>query len=271
MVPYAPNAPFWSDGASKQRWLAIPDGTQIGQASDGSFVFPPGSVLVKSFSLGAKPVETRLLFRYADGGWAGFTYAWNDQGTDAALVTSGRDVQLGGQTWTLPGPAQCLACHTAAAGYSLDVESGQLAGRLDYPGGRNADQLVTLHQLGMLAAAAPAPPLPDPAGSAPQGQRARAVLHANCAQCHRPGGPAPSGDFRFTTAPAQGYCGLAPTAGDLGVPGAQLLKPGHPEQSLLLLRMRALDQTRMPPLGSHLVDQRSIDLLTSWIASLQGC
>ena len=29
LVPYTPNAPFWSDGASKARWLALPDGQKI--------------------------------------------------------------------------------------------------------------------------------------------------------------------------------------------------------------------------------------------------
>jgi hypothetical protein len=26
VIPYAINAPFWSDGATKDRWIAVPDG-----------------------------------------------------------------------------------------------------------------------------------------------------------------------------------------------------------------------------------------------------
>ena len=29
LIPYAPNAPFWSDGAVKERWIALPDGQNI--------------------------------------------------------------------------------------------------------------------------------------------------------------------------------------------------------------------------------------------------
>jgi uncharacterized repeat protein (TIGR03806 family) len=271
LVPYAPVAPFWSDGLAKERWLSIPDGTQITQRADGDFDFPPGSVLVKSFSQGQKRIETRLFFRYADGGWAGFTYAWNQQGNDATLVTAGTDVDLGGQKWTLPSPAQCLSCHTAAAGFSLGLEAAQLDADFHYPGGRTANQLATLIHAGMVAPGPSVPALPDPQGSAPLEQRARAILHVNCSQCHRPGGPAPSGDFRFATPPAQGYCGKAPVAGDLGVSGAMLVAPGHPEKSLAVLRMQALDEHRMPPLASHVVDQASIHVLTSWIAALASC
>jgi len=57
----------------------------------------------------------------------------------------------------------------------------------------------------------------------------------------------------------------------LGVPGALLVSPGHPEKSLVLLRMKALDEHRMPPLASHVVDQASVDVLTSWIGSLSSC
>lgn len=273
LVPFAPAAPFWSDGASKERWLALPDGAQAVPGADGDLLFPPGTVLVKAFTLGGRRIETRLLWRYADGGWGGATYAWNDAGTDAALVTQARDVPVAGQTWTLPGPAQCLACHTAAAGFALGPEAAQLDSSFTYPGGRKANQLATLQHVGLVAAG-PVPkvaPIPDPFGAAPLELRARALLHANCAQCHRPGGPAPQGDFRFGTAPSAGYCGKAPQAGDLGVAGAQLLKPGRPDASLVVLRMQSLGPARMPPLASHVVDAAGVALLREWIAGMTAC
>ena len=79
------------------------------------------------------------------------------------------------------------------------------------------------------------------------------------------------GDFRFGTPPSQGYCGTARVVSEMGVPGALLVAPGHPEKSLVLLRMKALDQYRMPPLASHVVDQASVDVLTSWIGGLSSC
>jgi len=47
--------------------------------------------------------------------------------------------------------------------------------------------------------------------------------------------------------------------------------PGAPDRSLVLLRMKALDEHRMPPLASHVVDQASVDVLANWIRSLSSC
>ena len=71
LIPYAPNAPFFSDGAAKTRWLALPDGQRIVIGANNDFDFPNGSVLVKNFSLGATLVETRLFMRHNDGSLGG--------------------------------------------------------------------------------------------------------------------------------------------------------------------------------------------------------
>src|SRR3978361_18531 len=52
-IPYDLNAPFWSDGAQKQRWIALPPGSKIAFAPDGEWKFPPGTVLLKHFELPA--------------------------------------------------------------------------------------------------------------------------------------------------------------------------------------------------------------------------
>jgi hypothetical protein len=99
LIPYAPAAPFWSDNATKERWLAIPNGTSIGRGSDGDFSFPNGTVLMKHFRLNNQLVETRLFMRHPDGDWAGYTYEWNAQRTDATLVQGGKTVTVGSQSW----------------------------------------------------------------------------------------------------------------------------------------------------------------------------
>jgi hypothetical protein len=122
LIPYAPNAPFYSDGALKARWLALPDGQRINvDASTNDFDFPNGSVLMKNFTLGSALVETRLFMRHSDGNWAGYTYEWNAQQTEATRVVGGKTVEVAGQTWQFPSEAQCLQCHTAAAGRSLGL------------------------------------------------------------------------------------------------------------------------------------------------------
>ena len=72
-IPYAINAPFWSDGATKERWLALPDGQSITVRTDGDWDFPNRTVLMKNFRVGTRLIETRLLMRHPDGIWGGFT------------------------------------------------------------------------------------------------------------------------------------------------------------------------------------------------------
>ena len=43
LIPYELVVPFWSDGASKQRWIALPAG-KIRFAATGEWRFPPGTV-----------------------------------------------------------------------------------------------------------------------------------------------------------------------------------------------------------------------------------
>ena len=48
LIPYDLIVPFWSDGAAKSRWVAVPDGRKIEFAPDGEWVFPRGTVFVKT-------------------------------------------------------------------------------------------------------------------------------------------------------------------------------------------------------------------------------
>lgn len=279
LVPYDLNAPLWSDGADKQRWLSVPAGRKIAVRPDGDWELPVGSVLVKTFSLGGKPVETRLFVRHTDGAWGGYSYEWNAAGTDATLLEAGKTKVVAGQTWTFPSRAQCFACHTAAAGGSLGLETAQLERALTYPDGITRSQLDHLEALGLFSAAAPLPPgpraaLPAPADlAAPLEGRARAYLHANCSFCHRPQGPGRgAADLRFDAPLADAQiCDRSPEAGTLGVAGARLLAPGDPSRSLLSLRMRRTGAGRMPPIGSAVVDTAGAALVEQWIGSVTVC
>ena len=153
MIPYDLNAPFWSDGAVKQRWMALPNGETIDLDSDGDFDFPNGSVLMKSFTVGGQLTETRLLLRHDDGVWAGYTYEWNGAGTDANRVVGGKVADKFGQDWIYPSGSDCMQCHTQAANFSVGIEHGQLNKGLTYPStGITANQLVTADAVDLLTA-----------------------------------------------------------------------------------------------------------------------
>jgi uncharacterized repeat protein (TIGR03806 family) len=281
LIPYTVNAPFWSDGATKERWIALPDTQRITVQTNGDWDLPNGAVLMKNFRVGGRLIETRLFMRHPDGVWGGYTYAWNAQQSDAMLLQGGAQRDIGnGQTWIFPSEAQCLQCHTSIAGRSLGLESAQLNRSFTYPQtGRSANQLTTLYHIDVLtpqvADVSTQPSLPDPGDStASLASRARAYLHTNCSQCHRPGGPTSSAmDLRYTTSlAATNTCNVSPQSGDLGLgANARLIAPGDAANSLVVNRMNRRDQNAMPPLASNLVDTAGVALLTQWIDSLTGC
>lgn len=279
VLPFDVNSPLWSDGAAKERFLALPDGKQIHVEANGDWTLPIGSVLIKTFRVGGRLVETRFLVRHTDGDWSGHTYEWNDDQTDARLLDSAKVKQVGNQPWHYPSRAQCLACHTEVAGRSLGLETAQLNRSITYhQTGRIANQLTTLNRIGLFDVPLTQSPellaaLANPANpSLALDVRARAYLHANCAMCHQPGGPGRGPeDFRFTTpATAMGAIGVEPTQTNFGVEGAKLIAPGRPDLSVVSLRTHMLETGRMPPLGRNLVDEAGVALLDQWIRSGLG-
>jgi uncharacterized repeat protein (TIGR03806 family) len=279
LIPYAVNVPLWSDGADKDRWLALPDGARIAVDAAGDWQLPNGAVLIKTFRKGERRLETRFFVHQEDGKWAGYTYAWNDAGTDAVLLDEGRQVRrVGDQDWYFPSRAECLKCHTEAAGGSLGLETLQLNRAVPGEVG-GANQLARFSALGLLEqpiddpAALPALPQIDD-GSTSVERRARAYLHANCANCHRPEvGNSGTTDLRFATSLAGTMsCGAEPRKGSLGY-GAdyRIIAPGQPDKSMLIVRMRELGSGRMPEIASSVVDTAGVSLLSDWIRALPGC
>jgi len=280
LIPFGVNSPLWADGATKNRWMALPPGKQIHIEADGHWEFPIGTVLMKEFSVDGKRVETRFLVRHnEDGGWAGYTYAWDDAETDATLLPSNETRALpNGKSWYYPSRSECVTCHNATAGRTLGTWTGQLNGDFLYPTNRISNQMVTLDHLGMFDAPLPAPVanldrFPDPAGDAPIEDRARSYLQANCSFCHRPNsGGGGAMDLRFSTSfNASGVCNALPANGDQGVPGAKVLAPGDPAHSLLSVRPHALDARRMPPVATRVVDSDGTAVIDQWITSVTSC
>jgi uncharacterized repeat protein (TIGR03806 family) len=281
LIPFQPNAPFWSDGAAKERFLGLPDGEAISADASGDWNFPNGTVLVKNFRLANKLIETRLFMRHPDGEWGGYTYEWNDTETEATRVVGGKNKLIAGQTWVYPSESECTQCHTEAAGRSLAPETAQLNGNLQYPQtGRTANQVMTLNAIGAIQPEIPGTPSSLPAYRDPYGgvgsleERARAYLHSNCSQCHRPGGPTPTSlDFRHSTPlSATNACDTPPSQGDLGIANARIIAPGDPQRSLVFRRVQSLDPVqRMPPLGTTVQDAVAVQLLNDWILQLSDC
>jgi len=280
LVPYDINVPFWSDGAAKDRYIGLPTSSTIVIDGQDDWNFPPGTVLVKNFRLDGTLIETRHLMRHPDGVWAGYTYEWNATQTEATRVRGGKTELIDGQDWVFPDEAECLQCHTVVAGVALGPETSQMNKDFTYPStGRTHSQLETLDTIAMFSSPlqgtpATLPSMPDPMDMAADlGERARAYLHTNCAQCHQPGGPTPTDlDLRYTTLLANmNACDVAPDAGGLGLTMPRIIAPGNASRSVLVARTNRRDVDGMPPLGSTIVDADGVTLLTDWVNSLANC
>lgn len=251
-IQYGVNVPFYSDGADKDRWVALPEGEAITASEEGTWELPIGTVLGKEFRSDNSLLETRLLVRHADGDWAGYAYdADGELLEDASVLPDG---------YRIPSRADCSRCHTNGP---LGWTTGQLSGEFDYAGG-SAEQIPTLEHIEVLDG--------DPGEASWDASDPRAYLQVNCAQCHDGEANGMTMDLRIETALADmNACGEEPQGWDLDVEGALRIDPGSAETSLVFLRMDAEQAHRMPPLGPQTVDEAGQALLGAWIDGLEGC
>ncbi len=289
IVPYAVNAPFWSDGATKTRWFSIPDTNQFINFNPAEpWRFPIGTVWIKHFELeltngvpaSARRLETRFLVRNDDGVY-GVTYRWNEAQTDALLVTEAgldevipvyADGAIQPQTWRYPSRGECLACHTAVAGHALGFDTFQLNRDQLFDTVRT-NQILGLSHMGyfqepVLEVSSLRKHVAPEDPSATVQDRVRSYLTVNCVQCHQPGGTARGlWDARFTTPLADAGLIDGPLVFDAGDPAQRVITPGSLETSMLLRRISRLGTGQMPPLATHKLNATAIELLTAWIAS----
>jgi uncharacterized repeat protein (TIGR03806 family) len=293
LIPYDLNAAFWSDGADKSRWIAVPRG-QISFSPSGEWRFPPGTVFVKNFDLGAvaanpaakRRLETRLLVRDADGGVYGAVYKWRPDGSDADLLAGSETEtipintatgEMRQQTWYYPSRQDCLTCHTANAGGVLGVKTRQLNRSFTYPSGVNDNELRAWNHLGLFAPAFkddavrtfPALAAADDA-SRPLQDRARSYLDANCSQCHRPGGTVANFDARYDTPLAEQALIDGPVLIDQGIDKPRIIAPHDIWRSIAYMRIDTDSDIKMPPLARETIDHQGVALLREWINSLPG-
>jgi uncharacterized repeat protein (TIGR03806 family) len=290
LIPYSVNAPGWTDGAEVERFLAMPGESKVGFESGRGWNFPDGTALVQTLSIEREPgnpasrarVETRVLL-CQQGEWAGYSYRWNDNQSDAALVGKDGDEAVlasavggSGQKWRFPSRAECMSCHSRAAGFVLGVTGSQLNREHDYGGVRD-NQLRALDHIGLFSRALPKSPreldaLVDPRNeSVALEARARSYLHVNCSICHVEAGGGNSTMELGLSTPREKMrlIGARPQHDTFGIADAMLVAPGDPGRSVLVHRLSRRGRGQMPPLVSNRVDDRGVALLREWIAGLK--
>lgn len=300
LLKYEVNSPLWSDGAEKHRWIAVPnDGAhdaaeeQVTFRDRGEWDFPIGTVLVKHFALALdardpsrqQPIETRFFVRGSDGIYYGVTYRWNDEGTDAELLSKRENRKLKvtesngkarSQIWTFPSRSDCFTCHSTDAGSVLGLRSHQMAKDVIYDlTGRTADQLETWNHLGMFGDSfGKRDPKSLPRAVDPHDEnqsldlRVKSYLEANCAHCHHPGGVAANFDASFHVPLSSQKLVKGMINRPMKDLADRVVVPGDLSRSVMHGRVAATGAKQMPPLGRNVVDPKGVKLIADWIRSL---
>jgi putative heme-binding domain-containing protein len=277
VVPYEVKVPRWMDGASARRWIAIPRQEKVAFPAEVGkpTVFPEGTVLVKHIEMlsseGSPPqrLETQLLHR-EDGSWRTYSYLWDEDSLDAALVDAAggeRTFQGSGdveRTWRVSATNECRLCHDAGAGTVLGFAPSQLD---------LSHQLTTLAAQQAITAAPEVPQsleLVDPHDDSESlDDRARSYLHANCSMCHHRGGNAIASIYLRRDLPLdQLNTNKGTIIGTFGMRNAKVIAAGDPYRSVMMYRMSTLGFGRMPYIGSYAVDSAGVALIAEWIRSL---
>ena len=296
-LPYELNTALWSDAAVKHRFIVLPDGDTITATDTGAWKMPVGTIIIKEFwyekvegdPTSAFPMETRFLVkRCEDGGGCaapieGYSYRWNDAGTEATLltdveappgtgmvvkwpVTSGGDPDDAAvHSHTYPSRAQCVRCHNENIGRFLGLQTPQLNRPAAFAQAVD-NQLRTFEAIGVFSKPLSAggadakgrlPSSNDPSFTLEE--RSLAYFHANCSHCHNPQGERPTIDFRY-------YGGAGLTADNI----CNKLLLGDSANSPIYLR----DSSRpggMPPIATLVKDDRELPVTKAWIDNLTSC
>ena len=289
VLPYELQSDLFSDYTHKQRFVYVPPSMKVGHEKNKVFMFPVGSVLIKTFSyqntmseLTPQLLETRLLI-HSEGGWKAVSYIWNEDQSEAYLSLVGGTIQTsfsdeGGNIrsvrYRAPNKNQCKECHQIDASLTpIGPKARNMDLTLSYDD-KPQNQLAKWHDLGwidqdinfmnMINYSSLNEDIED---------RARAYLEINCAHCHIPGGAADTTGLYLmleeTNKKSLGFYKKPVAAGKASFNLKYSIVPKKPNQSILLRRMESMDPgIMMPESGRALKHVEGIEVISEWINSL---
>jgi uncharacterized repeat protein (TIGR03806 family) len=264
---YELSSPFFSDYAEKQRLIKIPNGTLMNVVDDGLLDFPEGTIIVKTFyyfndkrdeTKGKKVIETRLLIK-ENNDWKTATYLWNDEQTDANLISAGLNKAVNwiaetGEakaiSYHIPSNAECATCHQSSGkimpigpkvrNLNIDVIRSNVT----------QNQLIYLQSEGVLSSVTP-----TDFGTMPNYRntnltldaRSRAYLDINCAACHNENGFAANSVYNFNYTESIENTGILNNKNRI---------------------IQQIEIGEMPQSGAALVHTEGLELIKSFVESL---
>jgi len=295
IFPYDLNSALFSDYAFKKRFIYLPEGTKMEYKKEGALHFKPGSIIIKNFYYpkdfntpedSIRLIETRLLIRETTG-WKPLNYVWSEDQKDAKLNYVGGEVAV---QWIdknqkaktipygIPNLNECKNCH-----FKNDqiTPIGPTIAQLNkkYSAVRSTqNQLERFEELGLVDLPISHSSLPKlPVWEDPKTgnvfERAKAYLHANCAHCHNVEGSAKNSGLYLTYLEQddrkRGIFKPPIAAGKGSGDFEYDIVPGHPEESILIYRMKNNDPAiRMPEIGRVSEHSEGVALLEEYIKLL---
>lgn len=279
-VHYSPGIAFWSDGAVKDRYLSLPAGTKIDTSDMDAWKFPVGTKAFKEFHVGGVLVETRMLWKQAEGHWVEAAYIW---ATDlkSAILTEIDAPTLLPSGYEIPSLKSCRKCHGGGSDELLGIEAIATA--------LSTAQGITLASLvadGSLSAPPATTSVMLPEDTTGKAAEALGYLHMNCgAACHSdrgisgftqlhmrlragefwPGPPSVDTTDTYTTGL---NADVILATYQQAFPNTKLIMPGAHDQSLAWLTAHLRGEHQMPPIVSHQIDDTGTQKLADWIDAL---
>ena len=276
---FTPRFQLWSDGASKARWVYLPECDPVINTQDmNDWSLPVGTRLFKEFAIDGVKVETRLIERFGLGkrDFRYATYLWDDDENDARLVAPEGLANAKGTQHDVPSLVSCRRCHGDYA-YGGGRPSRALGfGAMQLNHDSAGFTLAQAAEQGYLSTEPPEFILPGDTTT----QDALGYLHVNCGVCHNSsvdGLPQANlnlwWDIEATTLEATGAYQTA-----IGQPsqifndqhvGGRIVA-GDAEASAVYYRMSQRgNNAQMPPVGSEVVDTEGLAIIRSWIEGLE--
>jgi hypothetical protein len=281
---FEPKYPLWADDATKQRYVYVPKCKTIDTSDMDHWKFPVGTRFWKTFSVGEKVVETRLMHHFGPGeaDWLFAAYQWDPNQPDdpsAALWTQDLLVaNANGTTHDIPSTGACTNCHAKLSERVLGFGAIQLS----HEGATGGLTIGKLSGLGWLTQ--PAPDGFEVPGDALQ-RAALGYLHGNCGGCHNQGAGIPASpplvlrllvgqkDYA-TTDTVTSTVGVGVVSGLTEIAGKHRVEPMDPAASALLIRMsyRGTSGLQMPPANTNATKQPDttggVKVITDWVNSI---
>lgn len=269
VLEFKPRWQLWSDGAVKRRWIYLPAGTTIDTTDQDYWKFPVGTKLWKDFVRDGVRVETRYMEKTGpgDADWLFVPYQWNADQTEAVPIMDGA-TNVNGTGHDIPRATVCLSCHANVKSRVLGFQTFQL----DYDAPAGLVDLADATAAGWLTTTVPHRVVP---GNAQQ-VATLGYFHANCGHCHNSKSPLINrpmfrleSDHISSVSATRTYQSTVNVAGTAYGGATIVAKPGDPDHSIIVTRMRSSDtKKRMPALGIETADSTALAMIGAWISSL---